>query len=111
MRNAGIGTIHQARPYRSLRILLGGESFGANPAIAIDGLAVVKLDAVDHAVAVEPVVATARLKNRIGAVAQIRAVEVPGDLADDGQIVGGNLSRNRRIYALEKRILSRIDLN
>src|SRR5208282_2165567 len=109
--NVGIGTIHQARPYRALRNLLGGESFGANPAVAVGGLAVLKLDAVHHAVAVEPMVAAARLKDRIGSVAQVRAVEIFGKLADDGQIVGGNLSRDRRVDSLEERILAGIDLN
>src|SRR5260221_14281210 len=39
-RNIGIGTIHQPRPYRSLRILLGGESFSTYPSVAIGRLAI-----------------------------------------------------------------------
>src|SRR5258705_9795831 len=57
MRDRRIGTIHQAGPYRALAFILGGETVGANPSIAVGGLAAVKFDRVNHAVAVEPVIA------------------------------------------------------
>ncbi len=70
-----------------------------------------KFNRVHHAVAVEPVVSSARLKDRIGTVAQVYAVEVLWDLADNVQIVGGDLSRDRREDSAQKRILAGIDLD
>src|SRR5437660_5539783 len=104
-RNVGIGPIHQARPYRALCFLLGGERLGVNPAVAVGRLAVLEFDAMHHAVAVEPMIAPTRLKDRIGAIAEICAVEVLGNFADDSQIVSGNLGRDWRVDSLEKRIL------
>ena len=65
----------------------------------------------DHAIAVEPVVAPARLKDRIRSVAEIGTVEILGNLTDDSQIISGDFSRDRRIDTLEKRILAGIDLD
>jgi hypothetical protein len=46
---------------------------------------------VDHSVAIEPVVATARVELRIRAVADVDPVQVVGNLAKDLQIVERDL--------------------
>ena len=60
----------------------------ADPAVAVpQRLAVLERDAVDHAVAGEPVIALRLGRGGVGADAQIAAVEFGGDRAGDGQIL------------------------
>ncbi|MFC7656384.1 hypothetical protein ACFQV8_07690 [Pseudonocardia benzenivorans] len=50
----------------------------------------------DHAVAVEPVVAARRVETPVRAVAQVDAVEIARDLADHLEVVGGDLVADGR---------------
>jgi hypothetical protein len=56
---------------------------------------------VDHAVAVEPVVAATRVELGIGPVADVDPVQVVGDLTDDLQVREGDLLVRRLIRATE----------
>jgi hypothetical protein len=56
---------------------------------------------VDHAVAVEPVVATARVELGIGPVANVDPVQVVGDLAYDLQVRDGDFLVRRLKWATE----------
>ena len=73
----------------------GVEAVGSHPAVAVPlGGAAFDAHAVEHAVAEEPV--PGRLA-RVGAVAQVPAVEFSGDSALHGQVVFGELVGYRRV--------------
>jgi hypothetical protein len=68
---------------------LAGEGLGRDDAVAVAGAAAAEADRVEHAVAVERVVAAERGDQRVLGVADVEAVEVGGDRAgDDGEVVG-----------------------
>jgi hypothetical protein len=71
----------QTAPQALAGFLLGLEAARADEAVAVAGLAVPELDLVDHAVAVERMVAAQRLVHRVFGVAQIDAVQVGRDRA------------------------------
>ncbi|MNE49175.1 hypothetical protein D3C80_1436760 [compost metagenome] len=73
----------------------------ADEAIAVLGLAVLEIDGVQHAVAVEPVVHPLGRLGRVRAVAIEAAVEVFRDLADHLQIQRGRFLRHGFIGPLE----------
>src|SRR5690606_31984228 len=70
------------------------------------GLAALKLDPVDHAVAHEPVVALAVGVLRIGPDADIAPVEFRGDRASDGEIGERHFLAHRSVDAAEERALA-----
>ena len=74
---------------------LGGEPRGANEAVSVVRLAALEADRVQHAVAVEGVIATADgVEEWVFRVAKVDALEVFGDLAGDHvQIVSVDLGR------------------
>src|SRR5262249_14603185 len=86
-RGVRIRPVHQARPKRALRFLLGEKSFRANPSISISRLSVLELDRMHHSVAVEPVITAAGLEDRIWTIAQIDAIQVFWNFPNNGQIV------------------------
>ena len=78
------------------------EAVGAHPAVAIPGgAAALDADAVDHAVAGEPV--CGRL-SRVGPVAQVPAVEFGRDGALDGQVELGQLIGHGRVVVSLKEL-------
>ena len=93
----------QTRPQR----LAGGYFFtqraGLHPAVAVADLAAVKVDAVQHAVAVIGVVAPAGLKIRVRAIAHIQAVQVGGHVTDHRQVFSHQLVLHRGVVAAECR--------
>ena len=80
------------------------EAASTDPPVAVGRLAVVESQRVDHAVAVEPVVATRRRELRVGPVADEHAVEVGGDLADHLELVVGPLLGDRTEQPFEVRV-------
>ena len=65
------------------------EALGAHPAVAVPGgAAVFQPKSVDHSVADAPVT---RARTRVGAVAQVPAVQFGGDAAFNRQVEGGQL--------------------
>ncbi len=59
----------------------------------------------DHAVAVEPVVAAGRVEPAVRAVAQVDAVEVARDLTDHRELVGRQFVADRREDPEQVRVL------
>ena len=88
--------VGDAAEERLARRALVREARRAHPAIAVGGPAVAQAEGVDHAVAVEPVVAAARRELRIRAVAVERSVQLARQLALDRQIEGLALDQQRR---------------
>ena len=82
---------------------MGAVGGGADVAVAVPlGLAVAEPDAVDHAVAHEPVMGRRVDRiHRVGAVAQVAAVEIGRELADDLQVEGGQLLGDGGVVARE----------
>ena len=73
--------LDDAGPLRRTGGVLGGEPGGAHHAVAIARAPVLELDRVNHAVAVERVVATDRRVQRVLGVAQVHAIELARDRA------------------------------
>ncbi|MNL03576.1 hypothetical protein D3C87_1241170 [compost metagenome] len=86
----------QTGPQGAPRRLFGDEALGADKAVAIGGLAVREADSVDHAVAVERVIAAERLLDRVFGVAHIDAVDVGRNLADHDHVLGRMFGMLRR---------------
>src|SRR5262249_45044720 len=91
-------------PNRALRLLFGQETLGGDPPVAVGRLALAKLDRVNHPVAVKPVIAVARLENRVGPVAQIDPEQVARNLALDLKIVGGDFGRGGCKHATQEKV-------
>ena len=89
----------QSAEERASLLHLGLEAVGADVAIAISGAAVAQDEGVDHAVAVEPMVAAERLEVRVGPDAIERAVELARELAFDFEIEGVALFAPRCVVA------------
>lgn len=85
-------------------LLLGQKILAADIAVAILGLAVFEVDAVQHAVAVEPVMEILGRLLGIGSVADIGPVEVAGNLTDHFTVDYGALFVGWRKQVLQIRI-------
>ena len=84
--------IGQAAPERALGLLFRLEAAGAHEPVAVAGPAVLEGDLMDHAVAVEGVIAPQRLVDLVFGIAQVDPVDVRRDGAfDDVQILGIHL--------------------
>ena len=83
-----IGALADAAPDRLAGGLLLRQRAGAHVAIAIRGGTALEADCVQHAVAVEPVVAALGAQVRVGAIAHVDATEVRWDRAFDPQGCG-----------------------
>jgi hypothetical protein len=94
--------LQQTREQRLARGALLFETVALHPAIAVRGAAFTQRDGVDHAVAVEPVVAAGRLVRRIGSVAVEGPVQLAWDGPDHLEIVGRSLLAPRREVPLQK---------
>ena len=93
----GVGHVHdiaQAGIHRPTETDLGAQPPGADPTVAIRGGAVGELDAVQHAVAVEHVVATDGVEHGVRAVAHERTAQTRRERAGDAEsgdvVLGGD---------------------
>ena len=83
----GIGGVFgDTGPQRPARFLLGEEAFGSHETVGVRGFAVGEPDRMDHAVAVEGVVALGRFEDRRLGVAQVHTGEIVGDLTLDVEV-------------------------
>ena len=85
----------EAAEQRAAGVVFGLPFRGADPAVAVTGAAVFKMEGVQHAVADEPV-RSRRLKLRIRAVAVKRAIEFAGQFPHDFKKRRVAFHRNRR---------------
>ena len=101
---------HHARQPDLAGLDLLMERAGLHPLADVAGLAVAEVDAMHHAVAIEPVVGAARLEDRVGSLAQRGAIQVRRDLAlRDGQVHGGDLRDHRRVGAVQVGVVDAVD--
>ena len=90
-------------------LLLICEGVGLRPAVAIACLAVAKVHAVHHAVAIEGVVAILRLVNGVRAVAEVGAVQVRGQFALNAQVLLAQLMDRGCVDAVKIGIVEVVD--
>ena len=100
-----VGHAGQALVKRLARRLLLLPSRRADVPVAIARLAALEADAVDHAVAVEPVVGADGVELRVRPVAEEHPVESLGQLAHDLERGQFDLLAHRGVMALEERAL------
>ena len=84
-----LGVLHESGPQGSARLGLVVEGLGPDVPIAVPHLPVLEVRGMDHAVAVEHVIAAGRLELPVRAVAEVHAVEVARHLTDDRRVVEG----------------------
>src|SRR5207237_6388999 len=93
---------------RAARLLLLPEPAAQHVAVPVDGVAVLERDGVDHAVAVEPVIAAERREGGIGTIAEVGAVQLARNLSRDREVPDLAFSAPGREVALEKGIGTRV---
>ena len=106
----GVGQpeVGQARVQGAAGPPLGGEAARAHPAVPVARPALVERDAVQHAVAVEEVVAAERRERRVRPVAEEGPPQRRRELAGDGQAVGVELVVDRFVQPGEPRLGRRL---
>ena len=77
-------------------------------AVAVGGAALVERDRVDHPVAVEPVVAAERREGGVRTAAVVGAVQLAGNLPDDGEVPGLAFRGPGREVSLQEGVWSRV---
>ena len=97
--------LHESGPQGAARLGLVVEGLGPDVPIAVPHLPVLEVRGVNHAVAVEHVIAARRLELPVRAVAQVHAVEVLGDLTDDREVVQGEFVVDGREHSEGVRIV------
>src|SRR5262245_11405797 len=90
-----IWPVHESWPDSVSGSLFCHKAGGVNPTVAIGRLAVAEGNSMDHAITVEPMVATARLEDRVRTVAQVHTLQVLGNLAYHRQIIRSDFSAHR----------------
>ena len=98
-------------PQTVSRLALHVVSARAHVTVAVGGLAILEVDGVQHAVAIEPVVAPFGREPRVGSIAHVDAMQIFWQLADDLEIFDDDLIVNRSIRSCNIRILFVFELN
>ena len=99
-----------SRPQGSSGFLFSEEALRAYKAVAVARLAVLEGNRVNHAVAVERVVNTDRVVQRIFGIANVYAAQVFRDFANNFHLVRGDFPRRGRPRAVEIGMLVRRNL-
>ena len=88
--------------------LIGPQTFGVDPSVAVSDLAVAEMHGMQHAIAVVPVVFALGGVLRNGSVAHVHATEVFGNLANHLEIADDQLFLDRRKTALEVGVVDEV---
>ena len=98
---------HQSGPQTLAALQFGAQTLGGDEAIAVLDLAIAKGRHVQHAVAVEGMVATQRRKYGVLRVAQIDTIDVRGNRAlDHAKFCGIHLFKQGRPRVLQVRMIT-----
>ena len=116
--HVGVGRVFEALVFAALEgfadavmrgvpgFLFFQKRFGAHPAVAVGQLALVEVRRMHHAVAVKRVVTAVRCVTRVGAGAQVDAIEVFGNAAlDELEVRQCQLVKHWRVNAGEQRAM------